>query len=171
MTKRAIFGMALSGLLAAVVAIPAAAQVTTGTIVGTISDPNGVVPGANVTVREANKGTSETYQTDSAGNYAALFLTPGTYTVEVNVPGFKKWVREGVILQVNQRARVDATLEVGRVEETTSVVASAPLLRTVTGVRDVAPRSCSTPRNCSVCRSASAGILLNTTCLPLSLLT
>ena len=130
MTKRAIFGMALSGLLAAVVAIPAAAQVTTGTIVGTISDPNGVVPGANVTVREANKGTSETYQTDSAGNYAALFLTPGTYTVEVNVPGFKKWVREGVILQVNQRARVDATLEVGRVEETTSVVASAPLLRT-----------------------------------------
>jgi hypothetical protein len=77
-----------------------------------------------------SKGTSDAYVTDETGSYTAPFLTPGTYIVEVNVPGFKKWVRGGVILQVNQRARVDVGLEVGGVEETTTVVAEAPLLRT-----------------------------------------
>ena len=107
-----------------------AAQVTTGTIIGTVSDPGGVVPGAAVTIREVNRGTTDTIVADSAGSYTAPFLSPGTYTVEVNVAGFKKWVRAGVILQVNQRARVDAELEVGGVSETTTVTASAPLLRT-----------------------------------------
>lgn len=110
--------------------LPAAAQVTTGTIVGTVSDPGGIVPGATVTILEVNRGTSDSFVTDSTGSYTAPFLSPGTYTVEVNVPGFKKWVRTGVILQVNQRARVDVTLEVGGITETTTVMASAPLLRT-----------------------------------------
>src|SRR4026209_677019 len=108
----------------------AGAQVTTGTIVGAVRDANGVVPGAAVTIREVNKGTADSYVTDEAGAYTAPFLAPGTYTVEVNVQGFRKWRREGVILQVNQRARVDVTLEVGGIEETTTVVAAAPLLRT-----------------------------------------
>ena len=107
----------------------AAAQVSTGTIVGTVTDANGVVPGATVTVRDVNKGTSTTYVTDETGAYTAPFLTPGTYAVDVQVAGFKKWVRDGVVLQVNQRARVDVLLEVGGIEETTTVVAEAPLLR------------------------------------------
>jgi hypothetical protein len=109
---------------------PMAAQVTTGTIIGTVSDVNGIVPGATVVLREVNRGTTDTVVTDDTGSYTAPFLTPGTYTVEVEVPGFKKWVRPGVILQVNQRARVDVGLEVGAIAETTTVVASAPLLRT-----------------------------------------
>ena len=120
----------LVAILALLVPAPAAAQVTTGTIVGTVSDPGGVVPGATVTVLEVNRGTYDTFVTDSTGSYTAPFLSPGTYTVEVSVAGFKKWVRAGVILQVNQRARVDVGLEVGGVSETTTVVASAPLLRT-----------------------------------------
>ena len=120
-----------AALAAALVhAAPAASQVTTGTIVGTVSDSSGVVPRASVTVREVNKGTSDSYVTDETGGYTAPFLTPGTYAVEVSVPGFRKWVRDGVVLQVNQRARVDVTLEVGGIEETTTVVAEAPLLRT-----------------------------------------
>jgi hypothetical protein len=98
--------------------------------VGTVRDPNGIVPGATVTVREVNRGTSNSYVTDDTGSYTAPFLSPGTYIIEVNVPGFKKWMRDGVVLQVNQRARVDVTLEVGGVEETTNVTAGAPLLRT-----------------------------------------
>ena len=114
----------------AIFAAPLAAQVTTGTIVGAVSDPNGIVPGATVTIREVNQGTANTYVTDETGSYTAPFLTPGTYSIEVNVQGFRRWRREGVVLQVNQRARVDVALEVGGIEETTTVVAEAPLLRT-----------------------------------------
>lgn len=130
MMKRDFLAAVLSAVIASVWTAPIAAQVTTGTIVGTVTDSNGVVPGANVVIHEINRGTSDTFVTDGAGSYTAPFLTPGTYRVEVNVSGFKKWVRDGVILQVNQRARVDVSLEVGRLEETTTVVASAPLLRT-----------------------------------------
>src|SRR6266516_4510500 len=89
MTKRRVLMVALSGLIAIVLAIPSAAQVATGTIVGTVSDPDGVVPGAIVTIREVSTGTSETYRPDSTGSHAALFLVPGTYKIEVNVQGFK----------------------------------------------------------------------------------
>jgi hypothetical protein len=119
--------IAMSTVLAAA---PVAGQVTTGTIVGTVSDPNGIIPGASVTIREVNKGTSSTYVTDETGSYTAPFLVPGTYAVEVNVQGFRKWVRDGIILEVNQRARVDVRLEVGAIEETTTVTALSPLLRT-----------------------------------------
>ena len=129
MTNRSLRAAILSAA-ALMTATSVAAQVTTGTIVGTVSDTNGVVPGANVTIREVSKNTSDTYVTDQNGSYSAPFLTPGTYAVEVHVQGFKKWVRDGVILQVNQRARVDVGLEVGGFEETTTVRAEAPLLRT-----------------------------------------
>ena len=110
---------------------PASAQVTTGTIVGTVHDPNGIVPGATVTIREVNQGTANTYVTDETGSYhRAVPHARAPTRVEVNVQGFRRWRREGVILQVNQRARVDVTLEVGGIEETTTVVAEAPLLRT-----------------------------------------
>jgi hypothetical protein len=130
MTTQWILAMLLSAALAVGSAAPIAAQVTTGTIIGTVNDASGVVPGATVTVREVNKGTTSSYVTDATGNYTAPFLVPGTYAVEVNVQGFKKTIREGIVLQVNQRARVDITLEVGRIEETTTVVSSAPLVRT-----------------------------------------
>jgi hypothetical protein len=130
MTQRRPFVPILIAGLILWMAAAAAAQVTTGTIVGTVRDADGVVPGATVTIREVTKGTSATYQTDETGSYSAPFLVPGTYAVEVSVPGFNKWVREGVVLQVNQRARVDAALEVGGLTEVTTVVASAPLLRT-----------------------------------------
>ena len=129
--RRPTYGAGIGALLAMLtIAAPSAGQVTTGTIVGTVSDSNGIVPGATVTIREVNRGTSDTFVTDATGGYTAPFLTPGTYTVEASVAGFKRWSRAGVILQVNQRARVDITLEVGGIEETTTVVASTPLLRT-----------------------------------------
>lgn len=108
----------------------ALAQVTTGTLLGTVSDSGGVVPGAIVTIVDERRGTRTTFTTDAAGSYTAPFLNPGTYTVEVEMQGYKKWSRAGIALEVNQRGRVDAVLEVGTLEETTVVVASAPLLRT-----------------------------------------
>ncbi len=130
MTYARVVMLILTAAASSMTATLATAQVTTGTLVGTVSDNSGVVPGATVTIRETNKGTAETYETDASGTYTAPFLVPGTYSVEVSVQGFKKWIRDGVVLQVNQRARVDVMLEVGGIEETTSVVASAPLLHT-----------------------------------------
>ena len=115
------------GLLSAA---PVHAQVTTGTIVGTVTDQNGIVPGASVTIAKSIAIPRAPSSRTRPAATTAPFLTPGTYEVEVGVAGFKKWVRTGVILQVNQRARVDVALEVGGIEETTTVAAAAPLLHT-----------------------------------------
>jgi len=112
-------------------ALPVHAQVTTGSIVGTVTDSSEqVIPGAQVAIRDINKNTTTNVVTDSAGTYAAPFLVPGSYEVTVELQGFKKWMRRDLLLQVNDRLRVDAVLEVGGLEETTNVSASLPLVRT-----------------------------------------
>jgi hypothetical protein len=87
------------------------------------------VAGAQVVITEVNRNVSQNYTTDPSGAYNAPFLTPGTYSVAVEHSGFKREVRSGVILQVDQRARIDFTLSVGQVTETVNVTASAPLVR------------------------------------------
>jgi hypothetical protein len=120
--------LSLAGLLVGSVG---EAQVTTGTIVGSVKDPQGgAVPGATVTITEVNKGTVSQYATDPEGAFVAPFLIPGTYEIAVELSGFRKYVHRGVVLQVNQRARVDATLEVGGLAEATEVIGLAPLTRT-----------------------------------------
>lgn len=109
----------------------AQAQVTTGTIVGTVADVQGAaVPGATVTITEVNKGTSSVHTTDVSGSFVAPFLIPGTYDIAVEMQRFKRYTHKGVVLQVNQRARVDATLELGVLTESTEVIGLAPLTRT-----------------------------------------
>jgi hypothetical protein len=121
----------VTGLAASLgLAAAAHAQVTTGTIVGTVRDPQGAaVTGATVTLTDQGKGTSHTATTDAQGSYIAPFLIPGTYDVSVEVAGFRKYAHRGVVLQVNQRARVDIALEMGGLQEATEVVALAPLTR------------------------------------------
>ncbi len=109
----------------------AVGQVATGSLVGTVVDSSGqVVPGATVTVRNVNRNTTTALTTDATGVYTAPFLVPGTYEVSVELQGFKTWARRGIVLQVNDRLRIDATLEVGTLTEETTVVAEAPLVRT-----------------------------------------
>ena len=123
----AVFALTIVGFPPA----PAAAQVSTGSIVGTVLDSTGqLVPGAQVTIRNVNRNTSTTFVTDQNGAYAALFLVPGTYEVQVTLQGFKSWVRSDLVLQVNDRLRIDASLEVGGIEEKTTVLASSPVVRT-----------------------------------------
>ena len=107
------------------------AQVATGSIVGTVVDASGqIVPGAQVTVREINRNTATTLVTDGAGVYTAPFLVPGTYEISVELSGFRTWTRRGIVLQVTDRLRIDASLEVGALTEATTVVADTPLVRT-----------------------------------------
>ncbi len=110
-------------------AVFCSAQVTTGTIVGTVHDASGaVVPGAKITITNLQKGTSLVYQTDQTGYYNAPFLIPGAYGVTVEKSGFKTETRRGITLQVDQRARIDFTLSLGAVSQTINVTAAPPLV-------------------------------------------
>ncbi len=113
------------------VAATMAAQSFTGAILGTVLDSTGAhVPGAIVTV--INAGTNARYEvrTDAAGSYAAQLLPPGIYKVEASAAGFKKFLQDGITLQIQQQARLDITLTVGEVTESVMVSADAALLET-----------------------------------------
>src|SRR6516165_10008617 len=90
------------------------AQSDRGTITGTISDPAGAVV-ANAAVEARNTETGAVYPVAASetGNYTIVQLPSGNYELSVTVPGFKKYVRSGLIVQAAQTIRVDATLEVG----------------------------------------------------------
>src|SRR6185436_17748854 len=68
--------------------------------------------------------------TDSAGEYALRLLPVGNYEVTVAMPGFKNYTQSGIVLEVGRNARVDATIELGAVSETVSVVGDSPLVDT-----------------------------------------
>ncbi len=106
----------------------------TGTILGTVTDPTrAAVSGAAVAV--TNLGTNEVsrVKTDEAGNYLVPNLKPGEYSVTAEFPGFKKFVRDRIPLQIDQRARVDASLTLGTTSEVVEVTGAAPVLQTETG--------------------------------------
>src|SRR6266436_5502009 len=108
-------------------------QTTTGSIVGTVSDPTGaVISAANITVTNINTGIAVKTTTDSAGNYVVTPLQVGRYSVTVEAAGFKKSVRSDIPVNVQDRVRVDAALEVGAITDTVEVAAAAPLLETDT---------------------------------------
>lgn len=85
-------------------------------------------------MRVADEETGIVYRaaTDEAGRYAVPDLPPGSYSLTAELPGFRKLVRRGIVLQVQQVARLDLTLEVGSVREVVEVTASVPLLNTET---------------------------------------
>lgn len=102
-----------------------------GTILGTVTDPSGaVVASAKVTVRSEGTNFSRETTTDSNGDYVVPDLVPGTYTVTVEVSGFKRAVYTGLILRVEQRLRVDASLAVGQVADTVEVTGQGQLVET-----------------------------------------
>jgi hypothetical protein len=78
------------------------AQGNAGRILGSLTDQSGgVIVGATVTITDTQRGVSRTLTTDSAGEYNAPNLTPGTYTVRAEAKGFRALQRQNVILEVN----------------------------------------------------------------------
>jgi hypothetical protein len=112
-------------------AVCALAQVTTTTIRGTIADTSGaVIPNAHITATNLETNAARSTDTNAAGEYLIEFLPVGEYRVEVEVQGFKKFERRGIVLDVNRTARVDAVLDLGVASETVSVTGDAPLVNT-----------------------------------------
>jgi hypothetical protein len=106
-----------------------AAQSTSGSIKGTITDASGAAM-ANVEVDARNVGTSIVTKTPTTaeGIYTFMTLPPGTYDVWADAPGFKKTVVKGVVVDVGVTARVDINLQLGAVSETISVTGGAPVI-------------------------------------------
>lgn len=111
------------------VGAPANAQVASAELSGSLSDPSGAaVAGATVTVRRADTGAVRQAASDADGSFLITLLPPGTYSLTVEAPGFRRLLREGLVLQVNQRARLELLLELGEVTETVQVTGAGPLL-------------------------------------------
>jgi hypothetical protein len=103
----------------------------TGTILGTITDNSGaVVSNAAVTVTNINTGVHNQTRTGSSGDFTVPYLTPGTYQVTVEAPGFERSTVQNIHLVVAQQARADLILKPGSVSESVSVEASAVALDT-----------------------------------------
>jgi hypothetical protein len=109
----------------------AAAQATSGTISGIVSDESqGVITSASVTVRNVGTNESRSVATDSEGRYRFPNLPVGNYEITVQSSGFAKLVRSGIELLLNQDAVVNMTLKVSSVEAVVTVAENASLLST-----------------------------------------
>lgn len=118
-------------LLTVVVAGHVLGQSYTASIRGTVTDATGAaVPGAKVTITEAERNIPRTTVTDEAGRYVVTALPPGKYTLTVEASGFKRYVQSDFPLAVQQQATIDVQLQVGEVTTAVEVTGTAPLLNT-----------------------------------------
>jgi len=107
------------------------AQTTTGTFGGQITDSSGsAVPGAEVTATNVDTGQTYRSVTPADGNYLIPQVPPGNYSLQVMAKGFKTLQREGLTLDVNGKATLNLTLDIGQVTEKILVTGEAPMLRT-----------------------------------------
>jgi Carboxypeptidase regulatory-like domain len=120
-----------SVLLSLLFAVCVLAQRDLGTITGTITDPQGAgVPNARVVIIENATGLSYSVQTTDIGEFVRPLLKPGTYTVTVEAPGFKKAEQRGILVTAGDRIGVNVGLQVGDISQTVEVSAAASLLQT-----------------------------------------
>jgi len=122
--------LVVAALLALVRPTAAFAQVDRATLSGTVKDAAGaVLPGATVTVTNLATNVPATQVTTETGSYLLVNLIPGKYQVDVELTGFKR-SSQAVTLEVGQRARVDAALELGNFNESVTVAETTTLLNT-----------------------------------------
>ncbi|PYT67304.1 MAG: hypothetical protein DMG42_27190 [Acidobacteria bacterium] len=109
------------------------AQSTYGLITGAVTDPSGAAI-ADAQVALTNLGTAEkrTQSTGADGLYSFPNLFPGRYKIEVEKTGFKRFTRPEVVVEINQSARIDVTLQVGEVTQTVEVSGDTPLIQSET---------------------------------------
>jgi hypothetical protein len=114
-------------------AMPVAAQFTTATLTGTVSDSSGaVVPDAKVVVTNTETGFAQTVQTGADGSYLFPRLPVGKYSLSVDKPGFNPFAQTGITLTVSRTVTQDVSLQVGGTASAVEVTAEAPLVTTGT---------------------------------------
>jgi outer membrane receptor protein involved in Fe transport len=129
-----VFALALS-----LVAVPAARaqSVLSGKITGTVTDDKGeALPGVSVELAGPSIMGTRAVVTSARGTYVFLEVPPGTFTMTATMPGFKKWVQEGVILSVGKVIEINPVLAIGTIEETVTVVGASPIVDAKTSTVD-----------------------------------
>ncbi len=131
MAKRWISALAAICILGLAVPNQSQAQAVYGSIIGTVTDPQGaVVANAKVTVTDERKGTSDSVTTNDSGNYSATHLIPDIYSIKVEFQGFKNSEVKDINVAADADSRVDLQFQVGGTGETVEVTAEAPQLKT-----------------------------------------
>ena len=110
------------------------AQVTTGAILGTVTDDTGaVLPGVGMSVTNVETGLTREAVSNDEGRYSARNLVSGAYRIQAELAGFQTAVRRGVTLSVGQEAVINFTLQIGQISELVEVTGDAPLVNTTSG--------------------------------------
>ena len=106
----------------------------TAVLQGSVTDGSGApIPGATVTVTSpALIGGPRTAVSDATGQYRFPALAPGPYRIQVELSGFKSYVRDDVRLELGQTIEANATMEIGTVQETVTVTGESPIVDTTT---------------------------------------
>jgi Carboxypeptidase regulatory-like domain/TonB dependent receptor len=115
---------------------PIEAQEVRANLSGIVTDSSGApVPAATVVITNVDRNVTTTSETNDTGNYVFPFLVPGRYQLAVEQPGFKKYSRPNIILEAQDKARADVTLEIGDISQSVTVEADVSLLQTETASR------------------------------------
>ena len=124
----------LFGLIATLMFLGSAtglfAQSFQGGIRGAVKDSGGVIPGVEVTLTNEATSVARNTTTNEAGEYNFPNLAPGTYTLKAVLQGYKTYQRAGLTVGTQQFLTLDATLEVGSLDETITVTGAAPIIET-----------------------------------------
>src|ERR1019366_3299729 len=127
---RAVF---LSVLVVMLLAIPLAAQLPTGTILGVVKDASGgVVPGATITATNVDNAQARTATSGSDGAFRFSSMPVGHYNIRIEASGFKTSMQTGLVLDVATEVTVNPVLEVGSAAQEVTVTGEAPLVNTST---------------------------------------
>src|SRR5215203_7034724 len=111
-------------------AAAALAQTASTQILGLVTDSSGaVIPGATVTATRVDTGDRRTTTSNETGNYIFPLVDSGEYEVSSSLQGFKTEIRRNIVVELNQKARIDFQMQVGQQAEIVEVTASAPLLK------------------------------------------
>ncbi|HWK12186.1 MAG TPA: carboxypeptidase-like regulatory domain-containing protein, partial [Vicinamibacterales bacterium] len=125
--------LAACGVLAALIAtaVPARAQ-DTGTVSGTVVDSSGqVIPGASVTLTDERTSVTRTQVSDGRGEFAFRAVPPGTYTVKVELQGFRTFVRRNNVVEVSGHLDLGKVkMDVGQLSEVVTVAAEGTQVET-----------------------------------------
>lgn len=112
----------------------ALAQVTTATVIGTVTDSQGAaVADAQAVITNTDTNLTRTTTTNNQGEYRFDLLPVGHYTLNVTQSGFKKFTQKDIVLTLNQTATVNVALQIGSVAESVEVIAAPPPVNTSTG--------------------------------------